>query len=415
MKLFKQTLLAAAVLSSAGAMAQTTAIINAQIHTASEQGVIKNGSVIIEDGKIKAVTTDAATADVIIDAQGKIVTPGFIGSMNQLGLVEVGAVASSRDGNEKKGGITFDPSLAFNPKSTLIAYARKGGITRDVIAPSWGESPFVGLSSTVNLSGEFGTSVVDSQNAIIVNLGGTKDGSRAASLSEFIDTLEEQQTKIAKAKKSDKKDDKAEPSKKEKLLTAALNGEKPVVVRVSRAQDMLELIKVKERFGIDLVISGAEDALPIKAELAAAKVPVILSAMANLPGDFDSLNASLETAGELEKAGVLVALTIAGDSSHNVYQLRYDAGNAIANGMSREGALKAITSNVAEIFNIEDAGSIEVGKSADLAVWSADPFEFSTTLEKVMINGVEVSTESRHDKLRDRYMAETNMPRAYTK
>lgn len=415
MKLFKQTLLAAAVLSSAGAMAQTTAIINAQIHTASEQGVIKNGSVIIEDGKIKAVTTDAATADVIIDAQGKIVTPGFIGSMNQLGLVEVGAVASSRDGNEKKGGITFDPSLAFNPKSTLITYARKGGITRDVIAPSWGESPFVGLSSTVNLSGEFGTSVVDSQNAIIVNLGGTKDGSRAASLSEFIDTLEEQQTKIAKAKKSDKKDDKAEPSKKEKLLTAALNGEKPVVVRVSRAQDMLELIKVKERFGIDLVISGAEDALPIKAELAAAKVPVILSAMANLPGDFDSLNASLETAGELEKAGVLVALTIAGDSSHNVYQLRYDAGNAIANGMSREGALKAITSNVADIFNIEDAGSIEVGKAADLAVWSADPFEFSTTLEKVMINGVEVSTESRHDKLRDRYMAETNMPRAYTK
>lgn len=188
-----------------------------------------------------------------------------------------------------------------------------------------------------------------------------------------------------------------------------------VVVRVSRAQDMLELIKVKERFGIDLVISGAEDALPIKAELAAAKVPVILSAMANLPGDFDSLNASLETAGELEKAGVLVALTIAGDSSHNVYQLRYDAGNAIANGMSREGALKAITSNVADIFNIEDAGSIEVGKAADLAVWSADPFEFSTTLEKVMINGVEVSTESRHDKLRDRYMAETNMPRAYTK
>ena len=81
MKLFKQTLLAAAVLSSAGAMAQTTAIINAQIHTASEQGVIKNGSVIIEDGKIKAITTDAATADVIIDAQGKIVTPGFIGSI----------------------------------------------------------------------------------------------------------------------------------------------------------------------------------------------------------------------------------------------------------------------------------------------------------------------------------------------
>jgi imidazolonepropionase-like amidohydrolase len=413
MKLFKKTLLAAAVLSSAGAMAKTTAIINAEIHTATDQGIIKNGTVLIEDGKITAVSNEQLSADDVIDAQGKIVTPGFIGSMNQLGLVEVGAVASSRDGNEKKGGLTFDPSLAFNPKSTLIAYARKGGITRDVIAPSWGDEPFVGLSSTVNLSGEFGTSVVDSQNAIIVNLGGTKDGSRAASLAKFIDKLEGQKTKLEK--KSDKKDDKAEPSKEEKLLTAALKGEKPIVVRVSRAQDMLELIKVKERFGIDLVLSGAEDALPIKAELAAAKVPVILSAMANLPGSFDSLNASLTTAGELEKAGVQVALTIAGDSSHNVYQLRYDAGNAVAYGMSREGALKAITSNVADIFNIEDAGSIAVGKAADLAIWSADPFEISTTLEKVMINGVAVSTESRHDKLRDRYMAESNMPRAYTK
>ena len=104
-----------------------------------------------------------------------------------------------------------------------------------------------------------------------------------------------------------------------------------------------------------------------------------------------------------------------GDSTHNVYQLRYDAGNAVANGMSAEGALKAISSNVAEIFNINDAGSIAVGKVADLALWSGDPFEISTKLEKVMINGVEVSTQSRHDKLRDRYMINSNMPRAYTK
>ena len=411
MKILKHSLIASAVLVSTGVMAQTTAIINAQIHTATEQGVIENGSVLIENGKIKQISQSVLTADAVIDAKGQVLTPGFIGSMNQLGLVEVGAVATSRDGSDKKAGLTFDPSLAFNPKSTLIPYARKGGITRDVIAPSWGESPFVGLSSTVNLSGEFESSVVDSQNAIIVNLGGSSKGSRAAALAKFVTKLEDHQAKLEKADK----DEKSDPSNEEKLLSAALKGEKPIVVRVSRAQDMLALIKVKERFGIDLVFSGAEDAGVIAKQLADAKVPVILSAMANLPGNFDSLNASLTTAGELEKAGVLVALTISGDSSHNVYQLRYDAGNAVANGMSKQGALKAITSNVAEIFNIEDAGSIEIGKAADLALWSADPFEFSTKLEKVMINGVEVSTQSRHDKLRERYTTDSNMPRAYTK
>ena len=411
MKILKHSLIASAILVSTGVMAQTTAIINAQIHTATEQGVIENGSVLIENGKIKQISQTVLTADAVIDAKGQVLTPGFIGSMNQLGLVEVGAVATSRDGSDKKAGLTFDPSLAFNPKSTLIPYARKGGITRDVIAPSWGESPFVGLSSTVNLSGEFESSVVDSQNAIIVNLGGSSKGSRATSLAKFVTKLEDHQAKLAKADK----DEKSDPSNEEKLLSAALKGEKPIVVRVSRAQDMLALIKVKERFGIDLVFSGAEDAGVIAKQLADAKVPDILSAMANLPGNFDSLNASLTTAGELEKAGVLVALTISGDSSHNVYQLRYDAGNAVANGMSKQGALKAITSNVAEIFNIEDSGSIEIGKAADLALWSADPFEFSTKLEKVMINGVEVSTQSRHDKLRERYTTDSNMPRAYTK
>jgi imidazolonepropionase-like amidohydrolase len=312
----------------------------------------------------------------------------------------------------------FDPSLAFNPKSTLIPYARKGGITRDVIAPGWGEGPFVGLASTVNLSGEFGSSITDNQNAIIVSLGGTSEGSRATGLASFIDKLEEQYKKLEKSEQNDtsaEKEEQEELSKEEILLTAALKAEKPIVVRVSRAQDMLELIKVKQQFGIDLVFAGAEDAAVIKQQLAAAEVPVILGAMANLPSSFDSLNSSLTTAGVLEKAGVLVALTVTGDSTHNVYQLRFDAGNAVANGMTPEGALNAISSNVAEIFNINDSGSIAVGMAADLALWSGDPFEISTTLEKVMINGVEVSTESRQDKLRDRYMTESTMPRAYTK
>lgn len=416
MKKFNKTLLAIALMGSTSVMAKTTAIINANIHTATEKGVLENYTLLIEDGKIAAISNLKLDADSVIDAKGGVVTPGFIGSMNQLGLVEVGAVATSRDGSDKKANITFDPSLAFNPKSTLILYARKGGITRNIIAPSWSDSEFVGLASVVNLSGEFGTSIVESQNAIIVNLGGKSKGSRALSLANFVDKLEGHQKKKAKqAKKDDEKDDAKELSKEELLLNALFAGEKPLVIRVSRAQDMLELIKVKERFGLNMIFSGAEDARVIKAQLAKANVPVIISAMANLPGNFDSLNASLTSAAELETAGVKVALTISGDSSHNVYQLRYDAGNAVAYGMTPEGALKAITSNVAEIFNISDAGSIAVGKAADIALWSADPFEISTRLEKIFINGEPVNTDSRHDKLRDRYMTDSDMPRAYTK
>ena len=160
---FTYTLIAAALLNVNHLVAETTAIINAQIHTATEQGVITNGSVLIENGVIKQISQQNVQADTVIDAKGQILTPGFIGSMNQLGLVEVGAVATSRDGSAHKGGMTFDPSLAFNPKSTLIPYARKGGITRDVIVPGWGEGPFVGVASIVNLSGELGNSVVGSK------------------------------------------------------------------------------------------------------------------------------------------------------------------------------------------------------------------------------------------------------------
>ncbi|WP_352260096.1 amidohydrolase family protein, partial [Psychrobacter sp. TB55-MNA-CIBAN-0194] len=87
---------------------------------------------------------------------------------------------------------------------------------------------------------------------------------------------------------------------------------------------------------------------------------------------------------------------------HNVYQLRYDAGNAVSYGMSQQGALKAMTSNVADVFGI-NAGSLEVGKAADVVMWSNDPFELSSHVNKMFINGVEVSTESRQDKLRERY------------
>ncbi len=406
---FSLSLVAAGLLASGAVSAQSLAIINATLHTSSDQGVLESASIVMNDGKITAINPSDVKADKIIDAKGQIVTPGFIATVNQLGLVEVGAVAGSRDAGEEKAGIDFDASLAFNPRSSLIPYARKGGVTRDLITPYGGDSIFAGLASVVDLSGSF-ESVNKKQAALVVHLGERSKGSRAFTLQTLINKLDEYQTK---ASKEAKKDD-AKPSAEDKIMAKVLKGDMPLLISVSRASDIVELIKVKQQFGVNIVLNGAQDAVVVKDRIAKAGIPVIISAMDNLPGSFDSLHASLNNAGILEKAGVKVLLTVGGDASHNVYQLRYDAGNAVSYGMSQQGALKAMTSNVADVFGI-NAGSLEVGKAADVVMWSNDPFELSSHVKKMFINGVEVSTESRQDKLRERYTTESNMPRAYTK
>ena len=412
MKKFNLSLVTGALLASSTVFAQVTAITNATVHTMTDKGVLKDATVLIEDGKIIAINPSSVSADVTIDAQDKILTPGFIGSMNQVGLVEVGAVSRSNDGYDKKASAMFDASTAFNPRSSLIPYARKGGLTQNVVVPRGGESIFSGLSFVTDLSGDF-ESVTATETALIVRLGAKSSGSRAVSLKQLVDKLEGQQKKLAKKdKKEDKKD---EPSKEEQVLTKVLKGELPVITKVSRASDILELLKVKKQFGLNLVLWNAEDAPLVKTQISESKTPVILSAVSNLPSDFDSLHASLETAGELEKAGVKVLLAVGSDSSHNVYQLRFDAGIAVANGMSHDGALKAVTSNIADVFGL-NAGKVAKGQRADLVLWSADPFEFSTSIESMWINGEKVNTnDSRHDKLRDRYNTPSDMPRAYTK
>lgn len=413
MKKFNVSLLTGALMASSAVFAQTTAITNATVHTMTEAGVLEGATVVIENGTITAINPSNVSADKTIDAQGRVLTPGFIGSMNQLGLVEVSAVAGSRDGDDDKAGIDFDASPAFNPRSSLIPYGRKGGITQNVVIPHGGKSIFEGLAFVVDLSGEF-NSVLKTNTALVIDMDASGSGSRAMKYKTLTEKLEAQQEKLAKGKKDDKKDAK-KPSREEQVLSAVLKGEIPVVVEVERASDILEVLKVKEQFDLKLVLWGVNDAILVKDEIAKAKVPVVISAVSNLPTSFSSLHADLTNAGKLERAGVKVLLSgFAFEGAHNLYQLRFDAGIAVAHGMSYEGALKAVTSNIAETFGL-DGGKIASGQRADLVLWSADPFEFSTTLDKLWINGEEVTTESRHDKLRERYTTDSDMPRAYTK
>jgi len=420
--LFKASLVALALAAVSNTYAESLAITNATIHTVTEQGVLTNATVVIDDGKIIAINPDKIVADVTFDAMGKILTPGLIGSMNSLGLVEVNAVSRTRDSRDKKADITFDASLAFNPRSTVVPYTRKGGITSNVTVPGGGDSMFKGQTFVTDLSGEF-DSVFIKENAVLIDLGAKSSGSRALSLQKLRYKFEDAKKALTKAaeeekaaKKDKKKDDKKktpkEPKRDEKIINALLAGEKPLIAYADRATDLLELLKLKADFNIDLVIAGGADAILITEEIAAAKVPVIFGALDNLPSSFDSLHSSLENTAKLTNAGINVALAV--HDAHNLYQLRFEAGNAIANGLTKDQALAAVTANVADVFNI-DAGRIAVGKKADLVLWSADPFELSTKVDKMWIDGKEYSTQSRQDELRKRYTTKSDMPRGYTK
>ena len=413
MKKLKLSLVFAALAASFTSMADSIAITNTTVYTGTEQGVLTNANVVIEDGKIISINPNELNVDATVDGQGRILTAGFISSLNQLGLVEVGAVSASRDMGAKKGGITFDPSLAFNPNSSVIPFTRKGGITHSVIAPRGSEGIWAGQIFVADLSGEF-ESVTKSEAATLAYFGSERKGSRASSLAELEKSLQDHKDKAAKAKKSDKDDkkDKAEPSKEDQIMDALLSGKMPLIADVERATDILYLLKLKAKFGLNLVLSGAGDAIRIKEQIAAANVPIIMESLRNLPGSFDTLNASLTNAAELEKAGVKLILT--NSDTHMSYNLRTDAGVAIANGMSREGALKAVTKNVADVFGLA-GGVVAIDQPANLVLWSGDPFEISTKVENLWINGEEVTTESRQDKLRDRYMSSEKKPRAYIK
>ncbi len=274
--------------------AKTIAITNATVYTVASQGILSQATVVIENDIISAINPEHVEVDETIDANGRILTPGFIGSMNALGLVEVGAVARTRDGRDKKADITFDASLAFNPKSTLIAYSRKGGITSNIVAPDGGEGLFAGQTFAANLSGDF-NSIIAKQNAVLVYLGAESKGSRAQKLQALDHKFADLQAKLDK--KADKTDKDEKPAKElkrdEKVIKALLSGEKLLLAYADRATDLLALLALKQKYSLDLVLVSTSDAELVADKIDAAKVPVIISSIDNLPSSFDSLHGSL--------------------------------------------------------------------------------------------------------------------------
>jgi imidazolonepropionase-like amidohydrolase len=153
-----------------------------------------------------------------------------------------------------------------------------------------------------------------------------------------------------------------------------------------------------------MMIAGGAEAWMLADRLAAARIPVLTNATNNIPSSFATLGSRQENAGLLRRAGVTVAIIGGPTEAFNVRNLRQEAGNAVAYGLSWEDALRAVTLTPAALLGVSDRiGSLDVGKDANVVVWSGDPFEFSTVAEHVFIRGREIVEPSRQDLLMERY------------
>lgn len=239
----------------------------------------------------------------------------------------------------------------------------------------------------MNLSGEF-SSVIAKQNAVLIHLGSESKGSRAQKLQLLSNKLADAKkvlTKRSEQKQNSKEKEAKEPKRNELVINELLAGEKPLLAYADRATDLLALLALKKEYAINLVLVGASDAVLVANEIADANVPIIISSVDNLPKSFDSLNGSLTNMAILAKAGVKLIIMTQGES-HNVNRLRFEAGIAVANGLAKMDAYSALTANVADVFNL-NSGLIVAGKNADLVLWNADPFEISSKVDLMWING----------------------------
>ncbi|MBC6981460.1 amidohydrolase family protein [Caulobacter sp. 17J80-11] len=435
--------LAFAAAAASSACAETVAVTNARVLTMGPAGEIQNGTVVIRDGKIVAVGAGvAAPAGArVIDAQGQIVTPGFVIADSALGAMEVTSVGDDLSPNTPGLTAAFDVQYGLNPDSFLLPVARLGGITRAVVVPAYGgggdgghehdtagayghdvpKSLFAGQAAVVDL-GQHDDMLTKARVAMTAPMG--EMGARAAGGArgaEFVllkTALDDVRFYMANKAAFDTGSARELNLSRADLeaLIPVVEGRMPLLVSVHRASDIRQALRFAKQQNLKLIIDGGEEAWKVADQIAAAGVPVILNPLADLPGNFETLGSTMENAGVLEKAGVTVVIKANEENAHRAREARFNAGNAVAHGMSYAGALKALTINPAKVFGVADRfGSLEAGKDADLVIWSGDPLEPLSQPQAVFVKGEQMPLTSRALQLRDRYKSAGAMPPAYSK
>jgi imidazolonepropionase-like amidohydrolase len=391
------------------------AFVGATVHPVSRPP-IANGIVLIEDGRITAVgpashvtiPDGAATTNLA----GKHLYPGMIDPITQLGMVEIGQVAASRDDREVG---RYNPHIraltGVHPHSEAIPVTRANGITAVLTAP--GAGIIRGMGSVIQLNGDTPERMAIRDSGALVISFPSPEGETWDEPSLDGDRLEELVALFERARLfanvGSTTDDPTAPfepnvTNRDRLLLAALapaiTGRVPVFFEARRERDIRSLLLLLDKFpDVNAVLVGGDQAFRVADDLAARGMPVIVgSALSPTMDRDDPIAAGWENAAVLHAAGVKVAFGTRDVS--NVRNLPYHAAKAAAFGLPRDIALRAVTLHPAEILGLGDAmGSIDVGKRADLIVTTGDPLQIVTQVERAFIAGEEVSLESKHTRL----------------
>jgi len=397
----------------------TFALTNAEIVTVTN-GTISNGTLIIQDGKITALGTSVETPSgaKVIDCSGMQIYPGMIEGGSRIGLTEVGSDQRTRDYNEIGDVIPQMKALtAVNPNSALIPVNRISGVTTSLVVPAGGV--YSGTAALINLHGYTPDQMYAGFEAVVINfpVSGRRGWWDSRSEEEIKKATEkaigdmkdvwEQARAYARIDSSFRakgSEEKADYYPEMETLIPYVRGEKPVIIEVNAAKDILSAIEWVKENEVKAIFSGVSEGWRVAEELAKAKIPVIAGPVLSMPTrSSDRYDQAYSNPGIMQKAGVKVALSAGG--AENIRNLPYNAGFAAAYGMGRDEALRAITIVPAEIFGVaEQMGSLEVGKQATLFVTDGDPFETSTDVEYVFINGWNIPMESRQTKLYDEFL-----------
>lgn len=407
------------------------AIRGATIHPVSGPP-IPNGTVVIDQGRIRAVGTNGSAVippnATIIPGEGLHLYPGMIDAGTVLGLAEI---ESSRETNDFREGGDFQPdlraSIAINPDSELIPVTRANGVTTVVTRPSG--SMVAGQSVLLNLSGwtPREMTVVDGLALNVdfpasVNVGFGRGGDPGAEgafgarglqrrqRDEKVKRLRELFAQAIAYDEGRKLSPSTPANPRLEAVVPYARGEKPVVMQVSRKADILEVLKLADELKLKIILSGATDAWRVADEIKKRDIPVIVGPIMAMPTEReDPFDAPFTAPAKLHAAGIRYCIRTgtsggANSGSSNTRNLPYEAAFAVSYGLPEDEGLKSITLYPAQILGVEkELGSIDVGKRANLVLSTGNPMQASSQVQAIFIDGKPLEPTSKQTRLYDRY------------
>ena len=367
---------------------------------------ITGGTVVITDGVISAVggpDTTVPDGAETIDATGKWVLPGFVESHAHLGVAEDGEGWSGDDTNEMTdpNGARFRALDGIDIEEVGFRDALAGGVTTAVVKPGSG-NPIGGRTVAIKT---WGGRTVDEQlisadvsvkSALGENpkrvYGEKKEtpSTRLGVAAVLREAFVAAQNYVAARDHAENKGEPFARNLTHETLAAVLAGELAWDQHCHRHDDMATAIRIAEEFGYRLVINHGTEGHKIADVLAEKNIPVIFGPMFTSRAKVELRDRAIGNIAAIAAAGVQVAIT----TDHPVVPINFlvhQATLAVKEGLPREVALQALTTNPAQILGLADrVGALEVGRDGDVVVWDADPLEIGARSEHVIIGGTVV-------------------------